>query len=337
MLALLGLLMPGSFASELHGTWMYANPMWGETITLVFQPDGTGSIDGERMRYSHQGTQLQVDADGERLVYTVRVDGDRLIASDGDLDGTLTFVRQGARPAAPTPTPAAPPASTAPSATPVPTAAPTPAAGGAGSGIVGTWTDGQGQIVFHADGSCDYVGQRVRYAYDGKVLEVIGPGGTARMDVTIDGDRLVMNAQGQSQTLTRAKPGQAPVGTANAVAGVYVGSEGTMNTSHALSITQYLTLWPDGTVSWSKSELGASNVQVSDNLARFSSFQTNPSGKGRTIGTWQAGADGSVVVQWQVWNNLRSQGRFDAASGTLQLTGMGILDEGSTVRYQRQR
>ena len=314
-------------ADDLVGTWVYSNPTWGETITLEFRADGTGAIDGDPLRYTRNGAQLVVDQDGERLVYAVQIAGNQLTASGGDLEGALVFGRQGAgssgaAPTAPAPwTPAPPPPTTgAPSAT----------------GIVGSWTDGQGSLTFNADGSCDYVGQRLTYTYDGTTAVLTGPAGTVSLPLRIEGDRMIMSQGGQTQTLTRGKPTAAPAADASGLAGVYVASEGSMSDGYAMSTTQYLTLWPDGSVGWTKSELGASRTQVTENLQRFSSYRTNPSAKGQTYGSWQATA-GGVVIQWRIWNGLQCQGRLDPSTGALSITGMGILNEGATLTYERQR
>jgi hypothetical protein len=339
--ALGGWMVSAAWASDVAGTWVYTNPMWGETISLEFRPDGTGRIDGEAVRYTRQGEQLVVELDGERLVYAVKVAGDQLTASGGDLEGTLVFARVGASPApqplaqapVPIPLPAPVPVAPAPPPAPVGTASSAPGA----SPLVGTWTDGQGTITFRADGTCDYVGQSLRWTYDGTTLTLTGPGGVVPMQVRVDGDRFLATSNGETQTLTRAGSAQAPpAADAGGIAGVYVASEGRVDAQYAMSITQYLTLWPDGTVGWTKSELGASRTQVTDTLQRFSSFRTNPSAKGQTYGTWQATPDG-VFIQWTIWNGLRCQGRLNPATGALTVTGMGILSEGATLTYERQR
>ena len=66
---------------------------------------------------------------------------------------------------------------------------------------------------------------------------------------------------------------------------------------------------------------------------RFSSFKTNPQVKGQTVGTWQG--DGTyVVVRWNIWNNLVCRGQF--SGGALHLKTMGVLEEGATLKFEKQ-
>ncbi|MCB9676211.1 MAG: hypothetical protein H6737_13905 [Alphaproteobacteria bacterium] len=326
-------LVAGAWAQDVVGTWVWVDPSWGGSLTMDLRADGSGAIDGAPVRWSRDGGRLVLDADGERIVYDVQVASDSLTASGGDLDATAVFKRMGAAPVAPAPAPSP----VAPAPAPV---APRPSGSASSSPIVGAWGDGHGgRLVFEADGTCLYVGQRLTYTYDGAKLVMNGPGGAVTMDVTIDGDRFVLRANGETQVLARegssAVADSPPAATAG-VAGVYTVSESSIDSSNALVISQTLTLWPDGTVGWSKSEMGASRTAISDQLERFASFRNDPGSRGQTFGTWQAnGSD--VVVQWSIWNGLRCQGRIDPVSGALTLTGMGILNESATLTYQRQR
>lgn len=66
---------------------------------------------------------------------------------------------------------------------------------------------------------------------------------------------------------------------------------------------------------------------------RFSSFKTNPQVKGQTVGTWQ-GDGTNVVVRWNIWNNLVCRGQF--SGGALHLETMGVLEEGATLKFEKQ-
>jgi len=75
--------------------------------------------------------------------------------------------------------------------------------------------------------------------------------------------------------------------------------------------------------------------QVSAQLERFNSFRTGAGNGGQTFGTWQS--DGTnVVVQWNIWNNLRCNGRIDPTTGALHLEKMGTLNDGATLEFKRQ-
>jgi hypothetical protein len=210
--------------------------------------------------------------------------------------------------------------------------------------IVGVWTDGTGQIVFNEDGTCDYVGQKLRYTYDGETLALTGPGGTVQLKVRVKGDTLIASDGNEAQELRRVRQrrggddaqgrGDAP-GVAAGVAGVYVAQESSVDPTNAMVITQYLILWPDGSVGWEKTEMGATRASVGERLERFSMFRNDPAAKGRTYGQWRS--DGrNVEIAWNIWDNLRCRGQIDAR-GNLTVEHMGILDEGATLTYERQR
>lgn len=322
-----------SRADDLVGTWNYSNQAIGDSITIVLNADGTGSLDDQAIRYVRNGNQLAVTLDGEQIVYTIQLSGDQMIASGGDLEGKLTFVRKGvagqpANQAERQPAPAG--------NNPLDPAQPV---AGAESGIVGAWTDGKGRIVFNADGTCDYVGQKMRYRYDGQTLTLSGAGGDVTMGVKVEGDSFVATVGNEVQTLSRVKKNQGGDAAAgvNGIAGVYVCQEAIVDPNNVMCITQYLTLYPDGTIGWAKSESGASRTQVTDCLERFASYQNNPQARGQTYGSWRADEQGNLQLQWSIWNNLQCRGRYDAQTGKLTVEKMGILDEGVTLSYDRQQ
>ncbi|MBI4953589.1 MAG: hypothetical protein HY908_16310 [Myxococcales bacterium] len=118
-----------------------------------------------------------------------------------------------------------------------------------------------------------------------------------------------------------------------ALAGVWVGEESSLDPGLYLRMTQYLTLYPDGGVSWSKDEGGASRTRVSETFVQFRSWREGSPPPTRIHGHWQS--DGaSITVQWDVWNNRRSSGRVQGNG--FSLSGMGILEEGSTLTFTRQ-
>ena len=119
-----------------------------------------------------------------------------------------------------------------------------------------------------------------------------------------------------------------------ALAGVWVCEESSLDPQYYMSYTQYVTLFPDGTVGYAKAEGGATRTQVTESLERFRSWQSGLQGSG-DFGRWQSDG-GSITIQWNRWNNLVSSGQADAASGTMSLSGMGVLQEGATMTFKRQ-
>src|SRR4051812_18589695 len=68
----------------LTGTWEHADGV--NTITVVLNADGTGKMDTEPVKWSATGTTLSMTVAGEVIKYTVKLDGDSLTVSGGDLD-----------------------------------------------------------------------------------------------------------------------------------------------------------------------------------------------------------------------------------------------------------
>jgi hypothetical protein len=112
--------------------------------------------------------------------------------------------------------------------------------------------------------------------------------------------------------------------------------ESSLDPQFFMSITQYVTLYPDGAVGFAKSEGGATRTQVSEHLERFSSFKANQGGGAKTYGRWQQEGD-TVTIQWQgAFANATWRGRVNPKNGKLVIPRAGILKEGDTLEYERQ-
>jgi hypothetical protein len=118
------------------------------------------------------------------------------------------------------------------------------------------------------------------------------------------------------------------------LAGVWVGEEASLTPGIYLRYTQYLTFYPDGSVTYAKAEGGASRPMVENSVAQFRSWREGVQPNGRVIGRWQSDGSG-VVVQFSVWNNLRAQGVVRGPN-EITLSGMGAIEEGATLTFQRQ-
>jgi hypothetical protein len=106
------------------------------------------------------------------------------------------------------------------------------------------------------------------------------------------------------------------------------------NPSNYMSYTQYVVLYPDGSVGYDKAGGGATRTAVSEYIERFSSFSNGRQGAGGNFGRWET--DGvNITIQWNHWNNLVSRGQVNG--GAMSLSGMGVLEEGATVEFKRQQ
>lgn len=323
-LAVLALLTSGRAIAQgtppnLLGTWEWSDEIYPLTLTL--NPDGTGILDEEPIRYTVAPGMLTIFEEGEAIEYEFTLAGDKLTLSGGDLDETTVFVRQG---------------------------------GDSGSGdaatLVGNWEvrdeSGTYRLALNPDGTGVFDGMPLRWKLDRSALNVeknethvtyavkIDP-----QSFTISGGDLAAPATFQRRPAAGAGAGAPPAaeGPAAQVAGVWVGEESSLDPQFYMSFTQYVTLYADGTVGYQKAEGGASRVQVTEALERFSSFQMGPTGgAGGDFGRWET--DGvNVTVYWNRWNNLVSSGSVDLGSGALTLSGMGALDEGAALTFKREQ
>src|SRR5437868_1242454 len=74
----------------LHGTWSVA--VNNQPLVLVFNPDGTGSINGQGMKWQTLMKLLVVQPNGGQVIsYGFDVKDGKLSVSGGDINGILTL------------------------------------------------------------------------------------------------------------------------------------------------------------------------------------------------------------------------------------------------------
>ncbi len=149
---------PKPKSGGLHGLWL--NTDMGYEMTLLLNPDGTGQLDGQGLKFKAKGGALTVFyEEGEAMVYAYSLQDDVLTLSGGDIDAPLAFRRGGA----------AAPKGPAPGLVP---AAPPSAKGGVAPELVGKWcqvnvnstnTGGSSSsacLLLNPDGTYDYSAER---------------------------------------------------------------------------------------------------------------------------------------------------------------------------------
>jgi hypothetical protein len=303
------------------GTWVCN--VHGTAFTLELKPDGSGAFNATPLKWTLAGDALRLDMGGGVVAYEAQLTDDRLTLRGGDLPQALAFQRKPAR------------------------ADQADNQHDAGEpSVVGRWNSQDGPVELKPDGTGTINGTPVRYKLEPGVVVIFSEEeGVTRIPYKLDadGNRMTVLVDGEQGVLTRVGAGggagQAPGGAADAAAdappgaGVYVAYESSVDPNFMMSYTQYVILWPDGTVGYAKAEGGATRAQVTDSLERFTSFKTNPQVKGQTVGTWES--DGThVVVRWNLWNNLVCRGQFNG--GALHLEKMGVIDEGATLKFEKQ-
>ncbi len=277
-------------------------------VTLTLKGDGTGSIGTTAFTYTFTDKTLTLSANGESLTYTYELKGDVLVAQGGDLAGPTEFRRKAAAVRAPT------------------------------TGLTGTWRSAQETVEFRGDGTVVANGRSLRYGVKDQTLTIEGPTGPVVFELAQQGDTLTLARDGQKDTYTRVTAGSSgpAEGPAAALAGVWMVQEATLDPAHYMSYTQYVTLYPDGSVAYQKAEGGATRQAVTEHLERFTSWRNTPGATAGNAGTWQS--DGTTItIRWRLWNGLVSQGPVDLAGGKLSLSGMGVLEEGKTLTFERQK
>ena len=281
----------------IQGTWK-AN----DGSILRFTADAL-LYNGNRLSYKATDTLIRLNEGAVEWQY--QLNGDTLKLSIGQEVQTLSRVA-----AAATGAPAAP-------------SNRGDAAKGNGS-YIGSWDTPSGTLTLRFDGTGSLDGKEGRYTMQNGKLRLEGDGKWVEMPAKMEGDSLVIG-ENPSQKLQRA-----------GVAGVWVGSEADVDPTSALVITQYLVLYSDGGVGFTKTELGASRQQVSDLLERFSSFRNNSGTPRKIYGHWES--DGKqITIQWKnMRNNARCEGTVDLSKMKMTLPSVGILHEGQAVEFERK-
>jgi len=204
--------------------------------------------------------------------------------------------------------------------TPESTTAPAPSQGG---DPTGAWDTPQGTTILRPDGTGRDGGEEIRWEVAGTLLKIIKGAQWVGVPFTAEGDILVLGS-GPVATCQRA-----------GVPGVWVGNESSLDPGIYMSFTQMVTLFPDGTVAYSKSESGASRNQVSACIEQFRHF-SNRGAAVQAAGRWQS--DGQRIAIQFAFRGEPAEGWVDLANLKMKLGGMGKLpgNEGGPVTFERQ-
>lgn len=312
---------PQPKSSGLTGRWR-AN----DGTVLEFRADGKVVYGGVAMPYKTSGEKLTIVGPAATIEWQYQLSGNKLVVTMDGEKQTLQRVSGGDAGAED----ADAKDSDAKDAGDADKAEEKGAKKSGATGLAGNWNSDEGLVRIRLDGTFTGAdGKDYKWATDGGMLNLSDDAGNwVKVPYKLDGDKLVLGT-GPSKTLTRVKGG------AEGVAGVYVGSEGSVDPTNVLTITQYLTLYPDGTVGFAKSEGGATRTQVSESIERFSSFKNGPGNAGRTYGRWKATGN-ELTIQWQgAFGNQTMRGRVNTNTLDISLPS-GILSEGENVTFKRQ-
>lgn len=124
---------PAAANPALHGTWSAA--VDGQPLTVTFEPNGTGTVNGKPMQWQTLMRLLFVQQQGaDTISYSFDAKPDRLTVSGGDLPGIVTLTRGTAAAEAAAAAAAKAAKSSSPSSQPT--------SGGNGQELVGKWCKG---------------------------------------------------------------------------------------------------------------------------------------------------------------------------------------------------
>src|ERR1041385_1235256 len=79
--------------NKIFGVWQ--NSTQGYQMTLILNQDNTGEFDGEVIKFAVSGNKLTITQSGETTNYTFTQQNNSLTLSGGDIEGTITFTRNG--------------------------------------------------------------------------------------------------------------------------------------------------------------------------------------------------------------------------------------------------
>lgn len=218
--------------------------------------------------------------------------------------------------------------------------------------LIGCWQNGQEVLQINEDGTLNYRGQTYLYSAQNNVLTLIPLSNASQTPYQQTGNILKLLVNGQEVTFARqTKSDRSRMGTertddrtlgnfalrsgnsnpiTSAIAGVWVGEETSLDPSYYMSYTRYLMLYPDGSVGFDKAEGGASYNKLSE---CFSYFSVSPAQNRNIWGRWET--DGiNILIYWR--NNTVWQGQVDLNSGRMMMFGVGAIDAGSNVMFERK-
>ncbi len=257
----------------IHGLWQ--NSQFGYQMTLMLNPDGSGEFDGEPIKYSTAGDRLSLELGGSTTVYIFSLQGNSLVLSGGDLQGKVTFTRNGSAPV---------------SADPV-----TPAYSNTDGNLTGLWSGNGETIEFRLDGKCIYLGNTFPYQVSqGHVILTSGQGNVTFAYV-VRGTQLTLTANGQNIVYNKAggAGNGAPPPNTGGVAMELVGEWCYMNMNTNSQTSRCINLHADGTYVYSSE----SSRSVSTDT-----FSGGTASQGSDQGTWYVQGD-------RIYYNSQTQGQ----------------------------
>lgn len=173
--------------TSLAGNW--SNNQFGFAMILQLNTDGSGTFDGEKITYTSTPTTLSVKQDGETTVYKYALQNGKLTLSGGDLDAPIAFAKDGGT------VNASSQANTSP--------APQKSNNANSPNLLGTWSVNGETVVFNADKTGTYNGNRFNYSISGNTLTTSDNTGTTVFNYSVNGNNLTLVGGGVNVIMQR--------------------------------------------------------------------------------------------------------------------------------------
>jgi hypothetical protein len=234
-------------STSIAGVWQ--NNQFGTILTLYLQEDGTGEFDGEMMKYSVANGKITMTTDGgEKNIYNMSLQGDRMTFSGGDLDQPLVFTRYSSG------------GYVQPDTRSV-TQQNTQGTYGTDNNLTGVWSGNGETIEFMTNGQCIYLGQTYPYMAAQGMVTLSTIQGNVSFYYTINNNQLTLSANGNQVIYQRGTGGNTQIPNNNGSVNAGKGSQNvpqelvgkwcwvnvTSTNSGGTSSDQCITLNGDGT------------------------------------------------------------------------------------------
>lgn len=173
--------------TSLAGNW--SNNQFGFAMILQLNTDGSGTFDGEKITYTNTATNLSVKQEGETTVYKYVLLNGKLTLSGGDLDAPIMFSKDGAISNVSTPANAS---TTPPNSN-----------NSLNSNLLGAWSANGETVIFNADKTGTYNGNRFNYSISGNILTTSDNTGTTVFNYSVNGNYLTLVGGGVNVIMQR--------------------------------------------------------------------------------------------------------------------------------------
>lgn len=294
---------------KIHGNWISND--FGYQMSLLLNPDGTGELDDEAIRFTVQNNTLAITQDGEKTTYSFLLSGNSLTVSGGDLEQPITFKRSGGTPGSIAEMPGSANAAEA-------------------NKLIGSWSNYGETITFKSGGECIYLGKTYPYVVSGNHITIESAQGNLIMAYAVNANQLTLTVNGQNLTYNKGNaastqnvktqsPGNGKLD--QTLVGKWCYINVTSTNSGGSSTDECITINGDGTYSYYSERSMSANTNT---------FSAGTASQGSDAGTWWVAGD---RIHYN--SQTQGQGSYQLIKRNHPKTGdpMIVLDGTAYVTY----